>query len=161
MKLIYWPNSTLKAPSADVTDPVDQVLIEGMYNIMKNSGGVGLSAIQVGIPKKIIVLRDVVGPAVFINAKYSPIGDRVPMLEGCLSIPGFFETVYRYSSINAEWLDQSLQPQKAVLTGIFAHAIQHEIEHTEGKMFVEHLSSADRSRILGTMLKLKKSGQLK
>lgn len=158
MKLIFWPNSILKTPSEDVKEPVAQALLDEMRQIMRSHGGVGLSAIQVAIPQKIIVI----GHMDFINAEIvSYEGQKKPMLEGCLSLPGFFEPVDRYEGVTVKYVDKDLKPQQGSFTGIVAHALQHEIEHTKGMLFVDKLPAGVRSNIMGNMMKLRKAGKLR
>lgn len=158
MNLIFWPNSILKVPSEDVKEPVDPAFLAGMRQLMRSRGGVGLSAIQVAVPKKIIVI----GAEDFINAEITEYkGEKVEMLEGCLSLPGFFEKVKRHPAVMVKYQDKDLQPKVLEATGLVAHALQHEIEHTKGMLFVDRLPAGIRSGIMGNMLKLRKAGKLK
>lgn len=158
MKLIFWPNSILKVPSETVTEPVDPAFLAEMRQIMRSRGGVGLSAIQVANPRKIIVI----GEQDFVNAEIVEyLGSKQPMLEGCLSLPGFFEVVERWTEVRVKYQDKDLGPHEGVFTGLVAHALQHEIEHTQGKLFVDRLPAPVRSGIMGNMMKLRKAGKLK
>lgn len=166
MKLYYWPGAMLKRVSETVTEPVDPKFLDEMYTTMKSYGGVGLSAIQVGVPKRIIVIDVGMGRQEFINAEVTDRrGDFVPLLEGCLSIPGFFEIVKRYTAITVKYQDRDLNPKELVINGglqtQLAQCLQHEIEHAQGLLFVEKLPAATRSTIMGNMIKLRKAGKLR
>lgn len=182
MEILIWPHPKLKLVSAEVEQPVNLSFIEEMYDTMKAAGGAGLSAIQIGFPTRVVVaevperfwppkteeiemysLPDVQAIAmrryVWVNPTFVPVPEMkmVPVLEGCLSTPGQFETVYRYPEILATWQDPAtLDKVEQRLTGLAAQVFQHELEHLDGKMFVEHLKPADRSRIRGTMVAYKK-----
>lgn len=160
LKLVYWPHPVLKQKSDVVTEPPDPELLDSMHALIKAKGGVGLSAIQVGIPKEIVVI-DVGKRLEFINPRIVYTFHLQPKLEGCLSIPGQFDSVRRYEKVIVEFLDRNMVLQNLEASGILAQALQHECEHLNGELFVDKLNTAKRSEILGNMLKMKRAGKLK
>ena len=147
----------------DASYPNLNELIDNMYETMYNADGVGLAAPQVGLEDRIFVidlspLADEENPAyqglkkVFINARITNrTGDMVLHEEGCLSIPGIHESVARQDSIEIEYLDENLQPHTETYTGFTARVIQHEYDHIEGVLFIDHIS-AIRKRLIKTKL---------
>lgn len=161
MKILLWPNPTLKLRSLDVDLALeyDPGLAQAMLDTMKASGGVGLSAIQIGVSQRLFVLDAGAGPEVFINPhSLTTTGDRVPMTEGCLSTPGQYDVVWRHPEVAISHLNRDLVPVVTKAEGLRAQAIQHELEHLDGMIFVDHLKPASRGRILGAMIKYKKNG---
>ena len=167
MNVIKWPHPTLALESKEVTAPLDPTLLGEMFDTMKFLGGVGLSAIQIAIPSRFFITTIGGSRRVFVNPSwYVPSQtidanglERVAMKEGCLSTPGQFATVMRYPGVIVRYQDENLQPQTDLLaTGLLAQCVQHESEHLDGKMFVDHLKSAEKSRIKGAMMKLKRGG---
>lgn len=161
MKLIYWPNPILKQVS-EPTKVQIQSVFDDMYAIMKAHNGVGLSAIQVGLPMRFFILDVGAGMEVFVNPKIeSTSGELIPMREGCLSLPGWYEDVKRYPQVTVSYDDGEWKRQSSTYDGLRAHAVQHEMEHLDGKMFVDRLTGAKRSQIMGMMQKLLRQGKLK
>lgn len=158
----------LEAPDErlrQVSKPVDAVtdetraLIRDMFETMYDAPGIGLAAIQVGVPQRIIVM-DLAGedepraPRYFVDPVIrDPANDRVPYEEGCLSVPGYFEEVERPAECVVDYLDYDGIPQTLHATGLLAVCIQHEMDHLEGVIFTDHLSRLKRDRI---MKKIKK-----
>jgi len=162
LKILIWPHPMLKEVSKQVDDKPDQDFLNELYATMKKAGGIGLSAIQVGIPLRIVIVDVGIGREVYVNPVITEfIGKKVPMNEGCLSVPGQFETIYRYPEVVVKYQLDTMESGLCHATGLRAQCLQHELEHLDGKIFVEHLKPADRSRIMGTILKLKKSGKIK
>lgn len=163
MKILLWPHPKLKEVSMPVVLPPDPAFLAEMFAVMKSAGGVGLSAIQVGVTSCLFVTTAGGSPRVFVNpAWYVPAmmesKDRVPMNEGCLSTPGQYAPVLRYPTVVVRYQDEKLETQDLLATGLLAQCVQHECEHLAGDMFTDHLKPADRSRIMGAMMKLKRSG---
>lgn len=169
-KIILWPDPRLKKVSEKVTT-VNPKLVSEMFAAMEKAGGVGLSAIQIGFPVRVVVANIGGQRRTFLNPQWIDVEDSKmrPVLEGCLSTPGMFETVYRYDKVlvdydvletetSSQFLTQYLRPETLMLDGLWAQMIQHECEHLDGRMFVDNLKKADRSRIMGEMVKLKRSG---
>lgn len=165
MKLVYWPAGILRKVSEPVgpDEALDQQLITGMKVIMKAHKGAGLSAVQVGVLKRVVVVDAAsLGPSIFVNPVINAyLGGRGPKREGCLSVPGFYEDILRYPEIDVSYQDENMQPQQARFHGFIAHVLQHELEHLDGKLYLDHLTPARRSAIMGNMQALKKAGKLK
>lgn len=157
MKILLWPHPTLKKisePVAEVTDDIKQ-LVSDMHESMKIAGGVGLSAVQIGVLKQVIVADVGKGLQVYLNLKVKSTQPKVPMLEGCLSLPGFFDTVRRYESIDIEYDDLQMQHTTETVDGLLGHVLQHEHDHMKGVLFVDFLTPARRQLIRGNMRKYK------
>ncbi len=147
----------------DASYPNLKELIDNMYETMYNADGVGLAAPQVGLVDRIFVidlspLADEESPQyeglkkTFINARIiSRTGDMVSTEEGCLSIPGINESVPRHDEIEIEYLDENLEPHTETFTGFTARVIQHEYDHIDGILFIDHIS-AIRKRLIKSKL---------
>jgi peptide deformylase len=162
VKLLIWPNSLLKQASTEVDSPLEQELIDQMTSLMIKKEGLGLSAIQIGLAKRFFLLKDTTGIKVCVNPVIKVFhGAPCLVQEGCLSIPGQFETVSRYLKIDVEYFDSSLiKKTSETLYQLSAQCFQHEMDHLNGIFFVDKLSSARRSTIIGNLQKLKRSGKL-
>ncbi len=155
MNLKYWPDPILnvKSEPVDFTEPLLKAITDEMLGVMYMKNGVGLSAIQLGIPKRIVVLdatkKGLKGaPEIWVNPRItyrSP--EKELMMEGCLSLPGVFEEVSRAVSVFVEGyeLDGSYKTTEAV--GLRAQVFQHELEHLDGKIFVDRLRPGMKDRI--------------
>lgn len=165
MKLIYWPAGILKQVSEPVgpDEALDQQLVADMKAVMKAHNGAGLSAVQVGVLKRIVVVDSAsLGPSVFVNPKIvSHHGDKIPMREGCLSVPGFYEDILRFPEVVVAYQDEAMQAKEERFHGFIAHVLQHELEHLDGKLYLDHLTAARRSAIMGNMQALRRAGKLK
>ena len=152
-----------------VSKPVERVdddlraLMDDMLETMYDAPGIGLAAIQVGVPVRVIVM-DLAGeeeppePRYFVNPEIlDPSEDLSLYQEGCLSVPEFFEEVERPSRCRVKYLDYHGEPQILEAEGLLATCIQHEMDHLEGVLFIDHLSRLKRERILK---KLKKEQRL-
>ena len=147
----------------DASFPTLKELIDNMYETMHNAEGIGLAAPQVGLEDRIFIidlspLADEENPhykdlkKVFINARItSRTGEIALIEEGCLSIPGIHENVPRPETIDIEYLDENLEPQSETYTGFTARVIQHEYDHIDGILFVDHIS-AIRKRLIKSKL---------
>ncbi len=157
----------------EISKPVDSVdesvrtLVADMFETMYEAPGIGLAAIQVGIPKRILVIdlqepeeeggEPVKDPRVFINPEIVEHSDReVPYTEGCLSVPDQYADVDRPDRIRARWLDLDGNPHDEEITGMLAVCLQHEMDHLEGVLFIDHLSRLKREMILTKLAKLRK-----
>ena len=154
--ILEAPDPRLRAVSAPVAAVTDETraLIADMFETMYAAPGIGLAAIQVGVPERIIVM-DLAGedeppqPRVFVNPVIrDPAETAVPHEEGCLSVPGFYESVDRPEACVVDYTDEDGQPQTLAATGLLAVCIQHEMDHLEGVLFTDHLSRLKRERIL-------------
>ena len=165
LPIIVAPDPRLKVVSKPVETVDDGVrtLMDDMLETMYDEPGIGLSAIQVGVPQRIVVV-DVAGqdeeraPLRMVNPEivwYSD--DQAVFEEGCLSLPDHYAEVTRPASIRLRFLDENGTEQKLEADEILSRCIQHEIDHLDGILFVDHLTAVKRSIILRKLTKLKKS----
>ena len=153
LQILEFPDPRLRTralPVDQVTDRI-QTLIDDMFETMYAAPGIGLAATQVNIHQQIIVMdlsEDKSEPQVFINPSITVQDEELDSYdEGCLSVPGFYESVERPKSIKVEAIDRNgtsfiIEPE-----GLLAVCIQHEIDHLNGKLFVDYLSNMKRQRI--------------
>jgi peptide deformylase len=169
LELIIAPDPILKTPSKPVTEVTDNIreLLDHMLDTMYDSRGIGLAAVQVGAHLKAIVVdvewREEESssrkPLKMINAEVLHFSDEEkPYNEGCLSFPEQYSEVIRPASIKVKYLDELGAPQELEATGLLATCIQHEIDHTNGITFVDHISKLKRDMIHKKLTKLKKQG---
>jgi peptide deformylase len=153
LEILEFPDPRLRTkakPVAQVTDAT-RSLIADMFETMYDAPGIGLAATQVNVHERILVIdvsekRD--EPQVFINPEITVLDPELGEYdEGCLSVPGFYETVCRPSRVKVTALDQRGQSFTRELDGLLAICLQHEIDHLEGKLFVDYLSPLKRHRI--------------
>ena len=153
LEILEFPDPrlrTLAAPVETVDDSVRE-LINNMFETMYAAPGVGLAATQVNVHKRIVVI-DVSDnqsqPLVFINPQVTVLGEELqPYDEGCLSVPGFYESVDRPIQIRVDALDRDGKPFSLEPDGLLAVCIQHELDHLNGKLFVDYISPVKRQRI--------------
>jgi peptide deformylase len=159
-------SSPVEAITADV-----QTLIDDMLETMYAAPGIGLAAIQVGVPKRILVIdlqdpeeeggEPVRNPMTFINPEILRSAETiVPYQEGCLSVPDQYAEVERPDSIRARWLDRDGKVHEEELDGLLATCLQHEMDHLEGILFIDHLSRLKRDMILKKLAKARKERAL-
>jgi peptide deformylase len=163
-KLVYWPADVLKKVSSPLIAAPELDLVSTMQNTMKAHQGAGLSAVQIGVPVRLIVVDSAaLGPGVFVNpVLLSASREGGHKNEGCLSVPGFFESIWRHDNIRVTYRDEKFELHENVeFQGFIAQVLQHEMEHLDGKMYLDHLSKARRSAILGNMQKLRRAGKLR
>jgi peptide deformylase len=125
-------------------------LIRDMAETMYAASGIGLAATQVDVHRRVVTI-DVSpgrnGLLVFINPVILQIGGKAEFMEGCLSVPGVFETVRRAGWVNVHALDREGKPFKLRAEGLLAMCLQHEIDHLQGMLFIEYLPRLRRSQI--------------
>ena len=137
-------------------------LIRNMFETMSHADGVGLAAPQIGLPIRVVTIDlDVLSDdfpeykdfrKAYINAHILEVsGEEVAMEEGCLSLPGIHETVKRGSRIRVKYLDEDLVEHDEIVEGYLARVMQHEFDHLDGKMFIDHLSPLRRQMIKGKL----------
>ncbi len=153
LEILEYPDPrlrTLAKPVETVTDQHRQ-LIKDMFETMYDAPGIGLAATQVNVHEQIIVMdlsEDKSEPRVFINPKLTILdGEKEKMQEGCLSVPGFYEDVERIEHCLIEAMDENGKAFQLEATGLLAVCIQHEMDHLNGKLFVDYLSNMKRDRI--------------
>ena len=163
--IITEPNKLLRQISKPVKNvgQNEQRLMDDMLETMYEANGIGLAAIQVGVPKRIIVMdickeKNKKEPLYFVN----PIIKNKNLLkatyeEGCLSVPNQFAEIDRPSKCDVEYLDYKGNKQLLKAEGLLATCIQHEMDHLEGILFIDYLSKLKRSMIIKKLSKLKSS----
>ncbi|MDC3199648.1 peptide deformylase [Porticoccaceae bacterium] len=159
LPILEYPDPRLrkKAKPVVTVDGDIKRLVDDMFETMIDSHGIGLAASQVDVHQRVIVMdlmEDGSQPRVFINPEIEVLNDTTePYDEGCLSVPGFYETVARPSNVMISALDREGKPFKEKASGLLAICIQHEIDHLEGKLFVDYLSPLKRQIIRKKMKK--------
>jgi peptide deformylase len=151
-KIIYLPDPVLRQVGKDVTDFGDelQTLIDDMFETMYDAKGVGLAAPQIGISLQLSVI-DVVGEKlsqdqlVIINPKIVKSVGKVKYQEGCLSVPSVYDTVERAETVTVAALDRFGKPFEITASALLGECLQHEIDHLNGKLFVDLLSPLKRT----------------
>ena len=165
MPILIHPDPRLKKVCAPVPDLSDELreLARDMLETMYDAPGIGLAAPQVGVLSRLIVLDCVKEegaeprPTVMFNPEIAAQSDTLNTYEeGCLSIPDQFADVTRPAEIEVTWIDLQGNPQKAGFGGLWATCIQHEIDHLNGKLFIDYLGPMKRQLITRRMQKLKR-----
>ena len=153
LKILIFPDPNLRkvAKKIDKFDKSLEMLSKNMLKTMYEADGIGLAATQVDIHIRLVVMdlsEERNDPQVFVNPEYT-ILDKSPFTyeEGCLSIPGFNEEISRPSKILLKWQDLQGKFHEEKPDGIFTVCAQHEIDHLDGKLFVDYLSPIKRDRI--------------
>ena len=163
--ILTAPDPRLKAVSRDVerVDAEIRMLIDDMFDSMYAADGIGLAAIQIGVPKRVIVMdlaqKDGETEPARLHQSENPLGvgrTRSSVEEGCLSVPDIWEDVERPARIKAEYLDRDGKPMTLEAEGLLATCLQHEMDHLEGVLFLDHLSRLKRSMALRKLAKAKR-----
>ena len=152
LKILHYPDPRLRTvaqPVSRVDDTVRQ-LLDDMLETMYAAPGIGLAATQVNVDRRIVVIdiseeRD--QPLYLINPEITQLEGVEEMEEGCLSVPGVFETVQRADRVKMRALDRDGEPFELQADGLLAVCIQHEIDHLDGKLFVDYLSQLKQKRL--------------
>lgn len=175
LPIVAYGDPVLKQETDDIEQSYPQLkeLVDNMFETMYNASGVGLAAPQVGLPIRLFVVDTVqleeeddgdkfTGiKQVFINATMlNEEGKSWPYEEGCLSIPGIRENVVRQPHIEIEYLDENFQYHRSTFDGINARVIQHEYDHVDGILFVDHLKPL-KKRLLKRKLQMISKGDIK
>ena len=161
LNILHFPDERLRTqaePVEQVDDAVRQ-LVSDMFETMYAAPGIGLAATQVNVHKRIIVIdtsEDKNSPLCLINPEIISKDGEQQYEEGCLSVPGFYEPVIRAGTIRIKALDKEGQQFELDADGLLAVCIQHEMDHLEGKLFVDYLSEMKRSRIRKKLVKQQK-----
>ena len=164
-KILIEPDPFLrqKSTAVDVVNNETRTLMDDMLETMYNAPGIGLAAIQIGIPKRIIVIdlsRDdqkktplyFVNPEIITNSNINTAYE-----EGCLSVPGQFAEINRPDKCKIKYLDYNGEEKILNAEGLLATCIQHEIDHLEGILFIDYLSKLKKNMIIKKLSKQKKS----
>lgn len=165
-EIITVPDPRLKEVSkpveGGVTDEI-RALMDDMLETMYAAPGIGLAAIQVGVPLRVIVMDlakedEESNPRYFVNPEILPLTeDTAPYEEGCLSVPDVYEEVERPTECRIRYLDYDGNEVEEVADGLFAVCIQHEMDHLNGTLFIDHLSRLKRQRAVDKVKKAKKA----
>ena len=152
LTILEFPDPRLrkKAVRVDRVDDELRALIDDMFETMYAAPGIGLAATQVDVHRRLLVAdvsSDKSAPHVFINPVIVEKDGVTVTEEGCLSVPGYYEEVKRAEHIRVRYLDRDGRACEDELEGLLAVCVQHEIDHLDGKLFVDYLSEAKRSRI--------------
>jgi peptide deformylase len=158
------PGLQTKAAPVTTFDATLQVLIDDMIDTMYAAPGVGLAAPQVGVPLRVFVIDLSVGKRggeliIVVNPEFVERDGMQLEEEGCLSVPGFNATVARPARVVVKGLDRHGQPCKVEGTGLMARALQHEIDHLDGLLFLDRLRGLKRDLIVRKIRKLQRSGR--
>jgi peptide deformylase len=163
-KILTEPDPFLRQKSQDVEGVDDEIrrLMQDMLDTMYAAPGIGLAAIQVGVPKRIIVIdlskEEVKKPLYFVNPRVIlKSNSNATYEEGCLSVPGQFAEIDRPDRCHVTYLDYNGKQQELKAEGLLATCIQHEIDHLEGILFIDYLSKLKKSFIVKKLSKQKKS----
>ena len=152
LDILHFPDPRLRntARPVDVVDASVRQLVDDMFETMYAAPGIGLAAIQVNVAKRVIVIdisEDRSEPLVLINPEILTREGIEEMDEGCLSVPGIYDKVQRADRIRVRALDRDGHRFERDADGLLAVCIQHEIDHLDGKLFVDYLSNLKRQRI--------------
>ncbi len=167
LPIVVYPDRRLKEISQEITDFNAELheLLDNMYDTMMESNGIGLAAIQVGIAQRALLLciPDEEGEQHYddlleiINPVISNEDGTIVYQEGCLSVPSFYEDVERHERLTLSYQDRHGEPKELEAEGLLSVAIQHEIDHLDGKLFIEKLSYTRRKKFEKEYKKLRKS----
>ena len=152
LDILHFPDARLRNTAKPVEQVDDSVrkLIDDMLETMYEAPGIGLAAIQVNRPQRVIVVdisEERNQPLALVNPEILEKHGEEKMDEGCLSVPGIYETVQRAERVRVRALDRDGKSLEMDVDGLLAVCIQHEIDHLDGKLFVDYLSSLKRQRI--------------
>ena len=169
LPIIETPDPLLRRISKPVEAVDDDLrkLIADMFDTMYAAPGIGLAAIQVGVPERVLVIDlqepeeeggdPVRDPRVFINPEILEASDTLQVYsEGCLSVPDQYAEVERPDRIRARWLDEKGETHEEELDGLLGICLQHEMDHLEGILFIDHLSRLKRDMVLKKLAKSRK-----
>jgi peptide deformylase len=154
--ILNIPDPKLKLVSEPVTvfDDALQTLVQDMLETMYDAPGIGLAAIQIGVAKRLLVIdlakeEELKAPMVFANPEIISVSDELSSYEeGCLSIPDYYESVERPASLKIKYQTEKGESREMEADGLLATCLQHEIDHLNGIMFIDHISKLKRSRVI-------------
>jgi len=158
------PRLRLISKPVEVVDDSIRALMDDMLETMYAAPGIGLAAIQIAEPLRVVVIDvakkdDPPAPMFFVNPELLwSSEEKAPYEEGCLSIPEYYEIVERPTRVKVRYLDRMGAPQEIEAEGLLATCLQHEIDHTNGVLFVDYLSRLKRERV---MKKFQKAARLR
>ena len=152
LTILQFPDPRLRKQAVPVTtvDAEVQALIDDMFETMYEAPGIGLAATQVDVHRRVVVMdisEERGQPLAFVNPTILDRDGEEEMEEGCLSIPGITDTVKRAARVRVSALDREGNPFELEADGLLAVCIQHEVDHLDGKLFIDYLSALKRNRI--------------
>ncbi|KIP83345.1 MULTISPECIES: peptide deformylase [unclassified Stenotrophomonas] len=164
LPILEFPDPRLRTKAvsvdaAEVTTPAFQALLTDMFETMYDAPGIGLAASQVDVHKRFMVIdvsEEKNQPMVFINPEIVQQDGGQVYQEGCLSVPGIFADVTRADQITVRYLDRQGQPQELATDGLLAVCVQHEMDHLDGKLFIDYLSPLKREMVRKKLAKARK-----
>ena len=164
LNILHFPDPRLRtiAEAVTVFDEDLKTLVSDMFETMYEAPGIGLAATQVDVHKRLLVMdvsEDKSDPKVLINPEILEAEGEEEMDEGCLSVPGYYETVRRAEQVHVRAQDVNGDFFEFTSDGLEAVCIQHEMDHLDGKLFVDYISSLKRDRIRKKLEKMKKQAQ--
>ena len=172
LPIIETPDPRLRTISKPVEQVDDELrrLMDDMLETMYDAPGIGLAAIQVGVPKRVLVIdlqetedaegKPVKNPRYFVNPEIVWSSDEHSVYnEGCLSVPEMYAEVDRPERVRVKWLDYDGKAHEEELDGLLATCLQHEMDHLEGILFIDHLSKLKRDMLLKKLEKLRRTGR--
>lgn len=161
-KILKFPDQDLriKAKPVETFDKELKTLTDDMFETMHSVNGIGLAATQIGVAKQVAVIDispEKNEPLVIVNPKIQILdpSKKEDYDEGCLSVPGFFETISRPSDIKLSYQDLNGKKQEIKPEGLLTKVVQHELDHLNGRLFVDHISELKRRRIRNKIVKQK------
>jgi peptide deformylase len=166
--LVYLPDPKLRLISAPASrsDADVRALVKTMFDTMYDAAGIGLAAIQIGVQKRVVTI-DLAGkdeepqPLVLINPEIVTVSEELQAYdEGCLSIPDYYEEVERPAKVTVRYLDVEGASQELAAEGLLAVCVQHEIDHLNGVLFIDHISRLKRDRVVKKFEKARAVGEL-
>jgi len=163
-EIIILPDKRLRLVSEPVktVDAGVRALVDDMFETMYEAPGVGLAAIQIGVPKRIVTADtakkdEEKRPQVFLNPEVVwSSEDKATYEEGCLSIPEYYEEVERPTQVKVRYMDIDGKTQEIEANGLLATVLQHEIDHLNGVLFIDHISKLKRDRVIKKFAKAAK-----
>ena len=166
-EILIIPDKRLRLKSEPVAaiDKSIRALIDDMFETMYEAPGIGLAAIQIGVPKRVVTMDlakkdEPKAPQVFINPELTwKSEEKATYEEGCLSIPEYYEEVERPTAVKVKFLDLEGKPQEIEARGLLATCLQHEIDHVNGVLFIDHISKLKRDMVLKKFKKAQKRGE--
>ena len=161
-KILKFPDQDLriKAKPVETFDEELKILTDDMFETMHSVNGIGLAATQIGVAKQVAVIDispEKNEPLVIVNPEIKILdpSKREDYDEGCLSVPGFFEKISRPSDIKLSYQDLNGKKQEIKPEGLLTKVVQHELDHLNGRLFVDHISELKRRRIRNKIVKQK------
>ena len=163
--ILQLPDPVLRRVSTPVVKIDDEIkkLIKDMFETMYDAPGIGLAAVQIGVAKRVVTIdatrgEDEKNPMVFINPEIvSSSEDMDVKEEGCLSIAEFYEEVERPTAVTVRYMDEKGKTKEIEAEGLLARALQHEIDHLNGVLFIDHISKLKRDRVTKKFTKAAKA----